>query len=59
MHMYAHTQIFLDPDGDNHLYYEIEINALGTVWDLLMAKPYRCVVLSAAVCVWMVEVGRC
>jgi hypothetical protein len=26
---------------DNHLYYEIEINGLGAVWDLLLAKPYR------------------
>ncbi len=34
-------EVFLDPDGDNHLYYELEINALGTVWDLLLAKPYR------------------
>ncbi len=34
-------EIFIDPDGDGHLYYEYEINALGTEWDLLMAKPYR------------------
>lgn len=34
-------EVFLDPDGDNHRYYEIEINALGTVWDLLLARPYR------------------
>ena len=34
-------EIFIDPDGDNHLYYELEINALGTVWDLLLARPYR------------------
>lgn len=34
-------EIFIDPDGDTHLYYEYEINALGTEWDLLMAKPYR------------------
>ncbi|WNQ13075.1 carbohydrate-binding family 9-like protein [Paenibacillus aurantius] len=34
-------EIFLDPDGDTHLYYELEINALGTVWDLLLPKPYR------------------
>lgn len=33
-------EIFIDPDGDNHLYYEIEINALNTVWDLLLVKPY-------------------
>jgi predicted metalloprotease with PDZ domain len=34
-------EIFIDPDGDNHEYYEIEINALNTVWDLLLKKPYR------------------
>ncbi|MFH1845554.1 MAG: carbohydrate-binding family 9-like protein [bacterium] len=34
-------EVFIDPDGDNHLYYELEINALGTVWDLLLIKPYR------------------
>jgi len=34
-------EIFLDPDGDHHLYGELEINALGTVWDLLLVRPYR------------------
>ena len=34
-------EIFLDPDGDSHRYYELEINALGTVWDLFLDKPYR------------------
>lgn len=34
-------EIFIDPDGDTHQYYEIEINALNTVWDLLLIKPYR------------------
>ena len=34
-------EVFIDPDGDNHLYYELEINALNTVWDLLLIKPYR------------------
>jgi predicted metalloprotease with PDZ domain len=34
-------ELFIDPDGDNHEYYEIEINALNTVWDLLLKKPYR------------------
>ncbi len=34
-------EIFIDPDGDTHLYYEFEINAHGTEWDLLLAKPYR------------------
>lgn len=34
-------EVFIDPDGDNHNYLEIEVNALGTVWDLLLTKPYR------------------
>jgi hypothetical protein len=34
-------EVFIDPDGDTHNYYELEINALGTVWDLFLAKPYR------------------
>lgn len=34
-------EVFLDPDGDGLNYYEIEINALGTVLDLFMKKPYN------------------
>lgn len=34
-------EVFIDPDGDTHLYYELEINALGTIWDLMLVKPYR------------------
>lgn len=34
-------EVFLDPDGDNHQYVELEMNALNTVWDLLLPKPYR------------------
>ncbi len=34
-------EVFIDPDGDTHNYYELEINALNTVWDLFMTKPYR------------------
>jgi hypothetical protein len=34
-------EIFIDPDGDTHEYYELEINALGTLWDLFIIKPYR------------------
>lgn len=34
-------EIFMDPDGDTHNYYELEINALNTVWDLFLTKPYR------------------
>ena len=34
-------EVFIDPDGDTHQYYELEINALGTEWDLLLVRPYR------------------
>ena len=34
-------EVFIDPDGDNHNYYEVEVNALNTVWDLRLPKPYR------------------
>jgi hypothetical protein len=34
-------EIFIDPDGDTHEYYELEVNALGTPWDLMLIKPYR------------------
>lgn len=34
-------EVFIDPDGDNHDYYELEINALNTTWDLRLPKPYR------------------
>lgn len=34
-------EIFIDPDGDTHNYAEFQINALGTIWDLLLTKPYR------------------
>jgi hypothetical protein len=33
-------EVFLDPDGDRHLYGELELNALNTTWDLLLVKPY-------------------
>ena len=36
-------EIFIDPDGDTHAYAELEVNALGTPWDLLLdqAVPRR------------------
>lgn len=34
-------EVFIDPNGDNHLYGELELNAKNTTWDLLMVKPYR------------------
>jgi Carbohydrate family 9 binding domain-like len=34
-------EVFIDPDGDTHAYYELEVNALSTPWDLMLIKPYR------------------
>lgn len=34
-------ELFIDPNGDTHQYYEIEINAFNTLWDLLLTRPYR------------------
>jgi hypothetical protein len=34
-------EVFLDPDGDNHTYAELELNARNTTWDLLLTKPYK------------------
>ncbi|MCX6565637.1 MAG: carbohydrate-binding family 9-like protein [Candidatus Aminicenantes bacterium] len=34
-------EVFIDPDGDTHHYFETEINALRTVWDLFLINPYR------------------
>lgn len=34
-------EVFIDPDGDSQNYFEIELNALNTTWDLFLAKPYR------------------
>ena len=34
-------EVFLDPDGDGLAYYELEINALGTEFDLFLDRPYR------------------
>ena len=33
-------EVFLDPNGDTLEYYEFEINALNTGWDLFLDKPY-------------------
>ena len=33
-------EIFIDPDADGLNYYEFEINALGTIWELNLPKPY-------------------
>ena len=34
-------EVFIDPDGDAHSYYEFEMNALNTVWNLFMDRPYK------------------
>lgn len=34
-------EIFLDPTADTHRYYELQVNARETRWDLLLTKPYR------------------
>ncbi|PLX02284.1 MAG: hypothetical protein C0595_11275 [Marinilabiliales bacterium] len=34
-------EVFFDPDGDGLNYFELEVNALGTIMDLFMAKPYN------------------
>ena len=34
-------EIFIDPDGDTHNYFEFELNAQNTLFDLFMPKPYR------------------
>ncbi len=34
-------EVFIDPDGDGHNYFEIETNAIGTIFDLFVQRPYR------------------
>ena len=34
-------EVFIDPTGDTNNYFEFEINALNTGWDLFLPKPYR------------------
>jgi hypothetical protein len=33
--------IYIDPQGDTHGYYELRINAMNTIWDMLHTKPSR------------------
>lgn len=33
-------EIFIDPDGDTELYYEVEVNAYGTIFDLFLVRRY-------------------
>ena len=34
-------EVFLNPTCSVRNYYELEVNALNTVWDLLLRRPYR------------------
>ena len=34
-------EIFVDPDGDGRAYYEIEVNVLGTIFDLYLHRMYK------------------
>lgn len=34
-------ELFIDPNGDTREYFEFEINALNTSWDLFLPKPYK------------------
>lgn len=34
-------EVFLNPTGDTRNYFEFEMNALNTGWDLFLPKPYR------------------
>ncbi len=33
-------EVFIDPDGDGDNYYEFEMNALNTIWELTLVKRY-------------------
>jgi hypothetical protein len=33
-------EVFIDPDGDRAEYYEVEVNALNTIFDLLLERTY-------------------
>jgi hypothetical protein len=34
-------EVFISPSNDTHNYGEIEVNALNTIWDLILNKPYN------------------
>ena len=34
-------EVFIDPDWDGHNYFEIETNARGVIFDLMLDRPYR------------------
>ncbi|MCW9707957.1 carbohydrate-binding family 9-like protein [Fodinibius salsisoli] len=41
LHLANAFEIFIDPDKDTYNYIELQINALGTIWDLYLSRPYR------------------
>jgi hypothetical protein len=47
-------EVFIDPNGSTQPYYETEINAFGTAWDLLLREPYRDVD-KAAINAWDIK----
>lgn len=46
-------EVFVDPDGSNHFYKELEINARNLNWNLLLVHPY--LNGGPAVCNWYVQ----
>ncbi len=34
-------ELFVDPNSDSHEYFEFEMNALNTGWDLFLPKSYK------------------
>ena len=34
-------EVFIDPDGDTRQYYELEVNCLGTIFDLFLCRRYK------------------
>lgn len=34
-------EVFIDPDDDSECYYEIEVNAFNTLFELMLNRPYR------------------
>lgn len=40
MFMDNNFEVFIDPDRDGCNYYELEINALGSLWELSLPRPY-------------------
>jgi hypothetical protein len=34
-------EVFIDPDGDTREYYELEVNAFGTIFDLYLHRRYK------------------